>query len=38
MTPKKLWYLNGLVAGNTKAYKNFVYVMVYGAGHMVPTD
>jgi len=38
-TPKKLFKLsNEQIAGNFKKYKNFNFVLIYGAGHLLPAD
>lgn len=35
---EKLWRYKGEVVGRSKAYKNFIYVEVFEAGHMAPHD
>ena len=37
-TPYKEWTVNGQPAGQLKEYKNFKFLRVYNAGHMVPMD
>lgn len=32
------WMVNGKAAGQMKTYKNFTFLRVYNAGHMVPMD
>jgi len=34
----KEWAVDGKPAGSLKAYKNFKFLRVYDAGHMVPMD
>ena len=34
----KDWLVNGQPAGQLKEYKNFQFLRVYNAGHMVPMD
>ena len=36
--PYKEWLVNGQPAGQLKQYKNFQFLRVYNAGHMVPMD
>ncbi|KAI8869960.1 alpha/beta-hydrolase [Ramicandelaber brevisporus] len=36
--PKRNWSVNGKVAGESWKYRNFAYVSVFEAGHMVPTN
>lgn len=36
--PYKEWMVNGQPAGQLKEYKNFKFLRVYNAGHMVPMD
>lgn len=37
-TPKEIWTINGEVRGWAKISGNLWFVLVNGAGHMVPTD
>ena len=36
--PIRKWEVDGEHAGNVKNYKNFTFLRVFGAGHMVPHD
>jgi cathepsin A (carboxypeptidase C) len=36
--PYKEWMVNGQPAGQLKEFKNFKFLRVYNAGHMVPMD
>lgn len=38
MAPRKIWKVNGDVAGYVREYKNFRQVMVRDAGHILPYD
>ncbi|KAK6043105.1 hypothetical protein COOONC_19390, partial [Cooperia oncophora] len=38
VAPKKPFYVNGQLGGFHTNYGNLHYVVVKGAGHMVPTD
>jgi carboxypeptidase C (cathepsin A) len=36
---KQVWTINnGKVVGTAKDFDNLAFVVIYGAGHMVPTD
>jgi len=37
-SPKKIWTIDGEVKGWAKTYGNLWFVLVNGAGHMVPSD
>lgn len=36
--PYKEWMVNGNSAGQLRSYKNFQFLRVYEAGHMVPMN
>ncbi|KAF7998771.1 hypothetical protein HF325_006836 [Metschnikowia pulcherrima] len=36
--PTRNWTVNGTTAGEVKNHKNFTFLRVFGAGHMVPFD
>ncbi|KAH8108845.1 serine carboxypeptidase [Phellopilus nigrolimitatus] len=37
-SPLTEWFVNGEPAGKTRAYGNFTFTTIYGAGHLVPHD
>lgn len=37
-TRKEIWTVRGIMKGWAKVYGNLWFVLVNGAGHMVPTD
>ncbi|KAL0000202.1 hypothetical protein SO802_019804 [Lithocarpus litseifolius] len=38
MAKREVWRVNGELAGHVQKWENLSYVVVLGAGHLVPTD